>query len=82
MLLEAQGRNTQGNAAFIKAALHSLGIRRMLLVTWHLRRAVALFARAGFEVVPVGQIIGRSAPVGIWSAGCQVSVRWRRAGWR
>ena len=31
-------------------------VKRILLVTsaWHLRRAVALFARAGFAVVPVG----------------------------
>ena len=56
MVLEAQGRNTQGNAAFSKTLLQSLGIRRVLLVSsaWHLRRAAALFAREGFEVLPVG----------------------------
>jgi len=56
MLLEAQGRNTQGNAAFSKELLQSLGIHRVLLVTsaWHLRRAVVLFERAGFDVVPAG----------------------------
>jgi uncharacterized SAM-binding protein YcdF (DUF218 family) len=56
LLLEAESRNTQGNAAFSRAILEPLGADRVLLVTsaWHLRRAVALFEREGFEVVPVG----------------------------
>ena len=56
LIVEADSRNTQGNAAFTRALLAPLGLRRVLLVTsaWHLRRAVALFARAGFEVLPVG----------------------------
>ena len=56
LIVEADSRNTQGNAAFTRAALAPLGLRRVLLVTsaWHLRRAVALFAREGFEVLPVG----------------------------
>ncbi|CRI68125.1 conserved hypothetical protein [Thiocapsa sp. KS1] len=56
MLWETRGRNTQGNAAFSKALLQSLGIHRVLLVTsaWHLRRAEAMFQHAGFDVVPVG----------------------------
>ncbi len=56
LVLEADSRNTQGNAAFSRARLAPWGVQRILLVTsaWHLRRAVALFGRAGFEVVPVG----------------------------
>ena len=56
LVLEADSRNTQGNAAFSRERLAPWGVERILLVTsaWHLRRAVALFARAGFEVVPVG----------------------------
>lgn len=56
LVLEADSRNTQGNAAFSRERLAPLGVKRILLVTsaWHLRRAEALFARAGFEVVPVG----------------------------
>lgn len=56
LVLEAESRNTQGNAAFSRALLAPLGVDRVLLVTsaWHLRRAVALFEREGFEVIPVG----------------------------
>lgn len=56
LILEAESRNTQGNAAFSRAVLESAGIDRILLVTsaWHLRRAVALFEQEGFEVHPVG----------------------------
>ncbi|WP_295541560.1 YdcF family protein [uncultured Thiohalocapsa sp.] len=54
--LEAQSRNTQGNAAFSRDVLGRAEGRRVLLVTsaWHLRRAVALFEHQGFEVLPAG----------------------------
>ena len=56
LVLEADSRNTQGNAAYSRERLAPFGVKRILLVTsaWHLRRAVALFTHAGFEVVPVG----------------------------
>lgn len=56
LVLEAESRNTQGNAAFSREVLAPLGVRRVLLVTsaWHLRRAVALFAATGLEVLPWG----------------------------
>jgi len=56
LVLESESRNTQGNAASSQAVLAPLGVERVLLVTsaWHLRRAVALFERAGFEVIPAG----------------------------
>jgi uncharacterized SAM-binding protein YcdF (DUF218 family) len=56
MLLEAESRNTRGNAVFSRRMLAPMGIDRVLLVTsaWHLRRAVPFFEREGFEVFPVG----------------------------
>jgi len=56
LLLEAESRNTQGNAAFSRALLAPQGIERVLLVTsaWHLRRAMALFEGQGFVVEPMG----------------------------
>lgn len=55
-ILESHSRNTQGNAAFSRAALEPLGVDRIILVTsaWHLRRAVALFTKEDFDVVPIG----------------------------
>lgn len=54
--LESESRNTVANAAFTRRMLAPLGVRRVLLVTsgWHLRRAVGLFEREGFEVMPAG----------------------------
>jgi uncharacterized SAM-binding protein YcdF (DUF218 family) len=56
LVLEADSRNTQGNATFSRERLAPLGVKRVLLVTsaWHLRRAAVLFAGAGFEVLPWG----------------------------
>jgi uncharacterized SAM-binding protein YcdF (DUF218 family) len=56
LVVEATSRNTQGNAVFCRSVLGPLAMDRVLLVTsaWHLRRAVALFEDAGFEVTPVG----------------------------
>ncbi|QVL50065.1 MAG: YdcF family protein [Thiocapsa sp.] len=56
ILSESQSRNTRGNAEASRALVEPLGIDRVLLVTsaWHLRRAVPLFERVGFEVIPVG----------------------------
>jgi len=56
LVLEDESRNTQGNAASTRALLEPRAIDAVLLVTsaWHLRRAVALFEAAGFEVSPVG----------------------------
>lgn len=56
LVLEAESRNTRGNAAFSRLLLAPMGIDQVLLVTsaWHLRRAVPLFEREGFEVFPVG----------------------------
>lgn len=54
LLVEDQSRTTFENARY---SAELLGERpRILLVSsaWHLRRAVPLFERAGFEVLPVG----------------------------
>jgi uncharacterized SAM-binding protein YcdF (DUF218 family) len=54
MLLESNSRNTYDNALYSAVLMNNKGIKRILLVTsaFHLRRAVPLFERQGFEVVP------------------------------
>lgn len=51
---ETASRDTAENAAFSAPILHAAGIRHIALVShaWHLPRAVALFERAGLEVIP------------------------------
>ena len=54
MLLERASRNTHENALYSAVVLNNRGVRSILLVTsaFHMRRAQALFATQGFEVVP------------------------------
>ena len=54
MLLENSSRNTNDNALYSAVVLNNRGIKRILLVTsaFHMRRAVPLFERQGFEVIP------------------------------
>lgn len=57
LIVEDQSRTTAENAHYSARALGTGEHRpRILLVTsaWHLRRAVPLFEREGFEVLPVG----------------------------
>ncbi|MCU0754247.1 MAG: YdcF family protein [Xanthomonadales bacterium] len=56
LLIEAQSRTTAENAHYSAELLKRGDRPRILLVSsaWHLRRAVPLFERAGFEVLPVG----------------------------
>lgn len=53
--LETQSQNTYENAVNSKIILEEKGINRILLVTsaMHMPRAVALFEKQGFEVVPL-----------------------------
>ena len=48
--------STRGNARFTAGILHRTGLHRIALVTcdWHMPRAMALFTRVGFDVLPVG----------------------------
>jgi uncharacterized SAM-binding protein YcdF (DUF218 family) len=51
---ETQSNNTLENARASRAMLAPLGIKRIYLVThaWHMRRALAVYTRAGFDVAP------------------------------
>lgn len=55
MLLETESQNTYENALYAKELLEERGIQRILLITsaMHMPRAVAVFEKQGFEVVPV-----------------------------
>jgi uncharacterized SAM-binding protein YcdF (DUF218 family) len=54
VLADGRGRTTREEAEVLGPMLHAKGIRRILLVTGglHLRRAVPLFERRGFVVLP------------------------------
>jgi uncharacterized SAM-binding protein YcdF (DUF218 family) len=53
--IEPRARDTWENAAFSARILHDAGIRRVYLVShaWHLRRAIAAFARFGIAATAV-----------------------------
>jgi uncharacterized SAM-binding protein YcdF (DUF218 family) len=55
ILVEAKSRDTVENARRTKEILAGNGLRRPLLVTsaYHMRRAVAVFEKAGIAVTPV-----------------------------
>jgi uncharacterized SAM-binding protein YcdF (DUF218 family) len=54
MVLEGLSRNTRQNAQFTADILRPMGINKIILVTsaLHTRRAVALFEKQGFTVIP------------------------------
>lgn len=53
MLLEQSSRNTYENAKYSAPLLQARGVKRILLVTsaFHMRRALPLFERNGFDVL-------------------------------
>lgn len=73
--VESEALNTYQNAVNSAAILHPLGVTRVYLVThaWHMRRAVASFEAAGFEVLPAStrhiRRPGYSLPYFVPSAG-------------
>jgi uncharacterized SAM-binding protein YcdF (DUF218 family) len=56
ILRERCSLSTRGNAHFTAGILHRTGLHQIALVTcdWHMVRAMTLFTRAGFDVLPVG----------------------------
>jgi uncharacterized SAM-binding protein YcdF (DUF218 family) len=52
--LEGVSRNTLDQALATRRILAPLNVKRIYLVThaWHMQRSVAVYARAGFDVVP------------------------------
>ena len=54
IIIEGRARNTFDNGQFVKEILENQGFTTALLVTsgWHMPRAVAVFERAGIDVVP------------------------------
>lgn len=54
--VEDRARNTFENATLSKRLLDQEGIDRIILVThaWHMRRSIAAFEHAGFDVIPAG----------------------------
>ena len=54
IMTETKSRNTYQNGLYSQKILARLGVDRILLVTdaLHITRAVAVFRRAGFEVIP------------------------------
>ncbi len=71
LLLEADSRDTLGNASECARLLQERGLRRVILVTdrTHLPRATLLFRRAGLEIVaPLG------VPSGSWKGACRAGL--------
>lgn len=54
LILESESRNTYENALYVKNALAEAGLKRIVLVTssWHMRRAAAIFKKAGIDFTP------------------------------
>ena len=71
LLLERQSLDTRQNAQYSKVLLEARGVRKITLVTsaYHMRRALPLFERAGFEVIPAPtdyqRLVGKP-PVPVW----------------
>lgn len=55
LIIENTSRNTYENALYAKELLEAEGVEQVLLVTsaMHMPRAVALFEKQGFEVIPL-----------------------------
>ena len=68
--LEAQSRDTAGNARLLAPLLQHDGVQRIALVTdaWHMPRAVALFEQTGLQVTPapMGFVRPTEGPVLQW----------------
>ncbi|HXX66909.1 MAG TPA: YdcF family protein [Polyangiaceae bacterium] len=71
---------TLDNARFSAAILRRRGLHRALLVTcsWHVPRAVKLFAMAGIDAMPVPACEGPSAPLmrRVWRAARERFLSW------
>lgn len=80
LVLERASRDTHDNAVYSSILLEGRGVKRILLVTsaFHMRRAVPLFEREGFEVIPAPtdfqRLVGEGATPG-WLPSAAALVR-------
>lgn len=65
--VESESRDTLENAKFSALLLKGAGVQRIALVShsWHLPRAIPLFERQGFEVIPAPTAFSSASPSGL-----------------
>jgi len=68
IVLEGESRNTRENALFSMRILRPRGVSRIILVTsaFHMPRAVAVFRKVGFQVIPAPADFKSGDPDGVW----------------
>jgi len=77
--IETQSRNTDENARFTRDLVQPLAAQRWLLVTsaWHMPRSMALFRKAGFDVVAFPVDYRSQGGAGDWRLNSNPLNGWR-----